>query len=157
MDKILDGSELAPGSPERCRVFLVEDDQDDQAFSKRELETSDLVEEVKCFSNGADLIAYMRAQGFQDHTVMCMTPTVIVVDLNMPEVDGFQVLEMLKSDLFLQEIPIVVVSGELSYGTIRRALDLGADTVMRKPLNAEALRSFLGRGWQWPTREMWLA
>lgn len=149
--------EKTPVAPEGCRVLLVEDDVDDQAFSKRELESSDLVQEVKCFSNGEDLISYMRDQGFQDHTVMCMTPTIIVIDLNMPKMDGFKILEMLKSDLFLEEIPIVVVSGELSYDTIRRALDLRADGVFRKPMNVEKIRSFLSQGWQWPTREMWMS
>lgn len=144
-------------SAEPCRVFLVEDDLDDQAFSKRELESSALVHEVKVFSNGEDLISYMRAQGFQDHTVMCMTPTIIVVDLNMPKMDGFRVLEMLKSDLFLEEIPVVVVSGELSYETIRRALDLRADGIFRKPMSVEKIQSFFSRGWQWPTREMWMS
>lgn len=147
----------APRGAEGCRVLLVEDDLDDQAFSKRELESSDLVQEVRCFSNGEDLIAFMRDQGFQDHTVMCMTPTIIVVDLNMPKMDGFKVLQMLKSDTFLEEIPVVVVSGELSYETIRRALDLRADGVFRKPMNVEKIQSFLNQGWQWPTKEMWMS
>jgi CheY-like chemotaxis protein len=159
MDKhIKQGAEHGKTTPtEPCRVFLVEDDPDDQMFSKRELESSELVQEVKVFSNGEDLISYMRDQGFQDHTVMCMTPTVIVVDLNMPKMDGFKILEMLKSDLFLEEIPVVVVSGELSYETIRRALDLRADGIFRKPMNVEKIQSFFSRGWQWPTREMWMA
>jgi CheY-like chemotaxis protein len=145
------------GAADPCRVFLVEDDIDDQQFSKRELESSPLVQEVKIFSNGEDLITYMRTQGFQDHTVMCMTPTIIVVDLNMPKMDGFKILEMLKSDLFLEEIPVVVVSGELSYETIRRALDLRADGIFRKPMSVEKIQSFFSRGWQWPTREMWMS
>jgi CheY-like chemotaxis protein len=160
MDKNMKQGKDAQGPAamtEPCRVFLVEDDLDDQAFSKRELESSALVQEVKVFGNGEDLISYMRAQGFQDHTVMCMTPTIIVVDLNMPKMDGFKILEMLKSDLFLEEIPVVVVSGELSYETIRRALDLRADGIFRKPMSVDKIQSFFTRGWQWPTREMWMS
>jgi len=96
----------------------------------------------------------MREQGFFDHTVMCLTPTVIVVDLNMPKVDGFKIVQMLKSDNFLKEIPVIVVSGELSCDAMQKAVDLGADGVFRKPLTAEKLSSFLDLGWQWPTREM---
>ncbi|MDE1151643.1 MAG: response regulator [Micavibrio sp.] len=142
---------------EGCRVFLVEDEADDRLFSQRQLEACGKVQEVKCFANGEDLIKYMREQGFEDRSVMCMTPTVIIVDLNMPRMDGFKVLERLKSDRFLEEIPIVVLSGELSYETIRRALDLRADGVLRKPLNTEKMAEFFRHAWQWPTKEMWLS
>lgn len=141
---------------EACRIFLVEDDEDDRLFSKRALEKCDMVQDVKCFGDGEELVKYMREQGFEDHTVLCMTPTIIIVDINMPRMDGFAVLERLKSDRFLEEIPIVVLSGQLDYNTIRRALDLRADGVIRKPLNVEKLSEHLKHGWQWPTREMWM-
>lgn len=115
-----------------------------------------MVQDVKCFGDGEELVKYMREQGFEDHTVMCMTPTIIIVDINMPKMDGFAVLERLKTDRFLEEIPIVVLSGQLDYQTIRRALDLRADGVIRKPLNVEKLSEHLKHGWQWPTREMWM-
>lgn len=139
-----------------CRVFLVEDDADDSLFSQRQLEASGKVQEVKCFANGEDLINYMRREGFEDRSVLCMVPTIIIVDLNMPRMDGFKILERLKSDRFLEEIPIVVLSGELNYEMIRKALDLRADGVLRKPLNVEKLTEFFKHAWQWPTREMWM-
>ena len=141
----------------KCRVFLVEDEEDDRAFSQRALERSGQVQEVKCFADGEELIKYMREQGFEDHSVMCMTPTVIIVDINMPKLDGFKVLERLKSDRFLEDIPVVVLSGHLDYETIRRALDLRADGVLRKPLQVEKISEFLKHGWQWPTTEMWMS
>jgi len=143
--------------PTGCRVFLVEDEEDDRAFSKRQLEKSGQVQEVKCFKDGEELIRYMREQGFDDHTVMCMTPTIIVVDLNMPKIDGFTVLQKLKSDAFLQEIPVVVLSGMLNYDTMRRAMDLGADAVLRKPMNTDKLNEYFKHAWQWPTPEMWMS
>lgn len=141
---------------EPCRVFLVDDDLDDRIASQRELERCDMVQEVKCFSDGEELIKYMREQGFEDHTVLCMTPTIIIVDLNMPKMGGFKVLERLKSDRFLEEIPVIVLSGVLDYEAIRHALDLRADGVLRKPLNAAKLAEHLKHGWKWPTREMWM-
>jgi CheY-like chemotaxis protein len=140
-----------------CRVFLVEDNLHDRYFAKRLLEASSEVASVKCFADGKELIDYMTAQGFQDRSVMCMTPTIIITDLNMPRMDGFKVLERLKSDLFLEDIPIVVVSDDLCYKNVRQALDLRADGVFRKPISVEKLRRFFAVGWQWPTREMWMA
>lgn len=145
------------GRDTRCRVFLVEDEFDDRELSRHTLQQSGLVSDVKCFSDGDELVDYMREQGFEDHTVMCMTPTVIIVDINMPRMNGFKVLERLKSDRFLEEIPVVVLSGQLDYATIRHALDLRADGVLRKPLNVDKITEYLRHGWQWPTQEMWMA
>lgn len=149
--------EAAAPKTEKCRVLLVEDDEDDRAYSTHVLEQSDDVAEVKCFENGEELVKYMREQGFEDHSVMCMTPTVIIVDINMPKMDGFAVLARLKADRFLEEIPVVVLSGQLDYNTIRRALDLRADGVLRKPLKVSKITEYLRHGWQWPTQEMWMA
>jgi CheY-like chemotaxis protein len=149
------GETIAPSTP--CRVFLVEDDIDDGILNKRRLEASDDVKEVLVFPNGAELIRYMKEQGFQDHSVMCMTPTMIIVDLNMPKMDGFQVLQELKSDPFLQDIPVVVVSGDPSYDNIKRAHHLRADGFFSKPLNVYNIRTFFSRAWQWPKNEMWMS
>ena len=148
---------LFAGEDHSCRVLLVEDDMDDRLFSLRQLEGCPKVDDVKCFANGEDLLRYMHEQGFEDRSVMCMTPTIIIVDLNMPRVDGYRVLQKLKTDAFLEEIPVVVLSGDLNYETIRRALDLRADGVLRKPLNVAKLSEFFRAAWQWPTKEMWVS
>lgn len=141
------------GTP--CRIFLVEDDVDDRMLSKKRLEASPNVGEVRCFANGDELISYMQLEGFQDHSVMCLVPTLILIDLNMPRMDGFGILEQLKGDPFLQEIPVVVVSGNASYENVQRAHQLKADGFFRKPLNVQKIQSFFARGWQWPAPEMW--
>lgn len=148
-------AECVPVEP--CRIFLVEDDPDDGLLNKKRLEASGRVSEVLVFPNGDELIRYMEAQGFQDHSVMCMTPTMIIIDLNMPQMDGFQILEKLKSDPFLQDIPVVVVSGDTSYASIRKAHALHADAFFSKPLNVYNIQIFFSKAWQWPKNEMWMS
>ncbi len=143
-----------PLSP--CRVFLVEDNFDDRTISKKTLEASDMVSEVVCFANGNELIEYMKREGFQDHSVICMTPTIVILDLKMPKVSGFDVLKQLKFDHFLQDIPIIVISGNASNENIRRAHELKADGFFKKPLSVDKIQSFFSRGWQWPPPDMWL-
>lgn len=144
-------------TPAECRVLLVEDDEDDRIFGKAQLDACPQVSEVKCFGDGDELIRYMNEQGFDDHTVLCMTPTIIIVDLNMPRIDGFKILQRLKSDPFLSDIPVAVLSGQLNYETMHRAMELGADAILRKPLRTDKLTECLKHAWQWPTREMWMA
>src|ERR1700744_1617135 len=98
----------------RVRILLIEDDFDDQILAKKRLGRSNTVEDVMCFSNGTELIQYLYDQGFHDRSGWCMTPMIIVLDLNMPLMDGFAVLQELKSDPFLSEIPIIVVTGTQS-------------------------------------------
>lgn len=140
-----------------CRIFLVEDDADDMFFSKRQLEASDFVGEVRCFGDGIELLDYMKAQGFYDRSVVCLDPTIIIIDLNMPRMDGFKLLQSLKSDPFLRAIPTLVVSSVLDYDTMRKAMEMQADGVFRKPLNTDKIREYVGQAWQWPTKEMWLS
>jgi CheY-like chemotaxis protein len=140
---------------DHCRVLLVEDDEDDRMLGKRELESMSEVDEVVCFSNGAELMAYMKEHGFQDRTALHMTPTIIVADLYMPQVTGFGILEEIKGDMFLEGIPVVLVSSALSPQNARRATALKADTVLKKPFKAEKMREVLKKAWRWPPPEMW--
>ncbi len=151
-----DEKEEVKKSPAACRVLLVEDDIDDQFLGKKRLEASGKVSEVLCFANGEELIEYMEEQGFHDRSVVWWTPTVIILDLNMPKVNGFEILKRLKSDSFLREIPVVVVSGNASQENVRKAYDLKADAFFTKPMNVYKFQSFLERGWQWPTMDMWM-
>ncbi len=138
-----------------CRVLLVEDEEDDRIFSKSALENSGYVKEVTCFADGEELVRFMREQGFEDHSVTCATPTIIIIDIHLPRMSGFALLERLKADQFLEDIPVVILSGELNYESIRRALDLRADGVLRKPLNVEKVSEYLKHGWQSPGQGAW--
>lgn len=139
----------------RCRILLIEDDFDDQILAKKRLSRSNMVEDVLCFSNGTELIQYLYDQGFHDRSVWCMTPMVIVLDLNMPLMDGFAVLQELKSDAFLSEIPIIVVTGTQSKEDVQKAFGLKANAVFQKPLNVSKLESFFNQAWTWPRQDMW--
>jgi CheY-like chemotaxis protein len=148
-------ADAATAKNQRCRVLLIEDDIDDQILAKKRLKRSDMVEDVLCFSNGTELIQYLYDQGFHDRSVWCMTPMVIILDLNMPLMDGFAVLQELKSDPFLGEIPVLVVSGTQSKDDVQKAMGLKADAVFQKPLNVEKLESYFQNAWTWPRQDMW--
>lgn len=140
---------LGPLHHQSCRVLYVEDDADDRFLGRKTLEQSRDVKEVLCFSSGAELIAYINAQS--NHATLSSTPTVIVIDLNMPHMDGFEILQQLKSESFLHSIPIIVVSSAPSCANIKRAMDLKAAAFFRKPMNTCDLHSFLSHGRPWPS------
>ena len=68
---------------------------------------------------------------------------VIVSDINMPEMNGFELLENLKKDDLFKEIPVIMITTESSEERMRNALDLGAKGFIRKPFLPEEVRKIL--------------
>lgn len=132
-----------------CRVLMVEDNPDDRLLAKKNLGTSGDVGEVVCFHDGAALMGYIRRQEAGDAPLRS-APTVIVLDLNMPKMDGFEVLCQLKTEALLRDVPVIVVSGAPTFENVSRAFALKADAFFRKPLSACDLHVFLRHGWPWP-------
>lgn len=138
-----------------CTVILVDDDPDDRAFAIRSFEASDKVRDVLPLPDGEDLIAYLKESGFYDRSVLCFNPILILLDLQMPRMDGFGVLREVKSDPFLKDVPVVVLSTLCSMHRILEAFSLGADGYLKKPLDFKNLEDFLAMGWSWPPKELW--
>jgi CheY-like chemotaxis protein len=138
-----------------CRVILIEDDQDDRMLARRELFGCEFVKDVLVFNDGKELIDYMHAQGFIDHSVMLYTPILILLDLEMPRRNGLEIIQELKSDPFLKPIPLVVITGTESAQKIQQAKELGANGIFKKPLSKDMLSEFFQNAWKWPPPELW--
>lgn len=141
---------------EPCQVFIIDDNPDDQILTKREMEKSDFVKDVIIFSDGHSLTTYMLKMGFVDRSVLMLTPIMMVIDIEMPRKDGLQVIREIKSDPFLQPIPLIVMTGTLHTEKIKQARDLGADEVFRKPIRCSALNRFFKKAWKWPPEALWV-
>jgi CheY-like chemotaxis protein len=146
-------------SPEQaiqpCQIFLIEDDPDDRMLAERELEKCEAVKSVKSFPDGKVLTDYMKEQGFFDHSVMLYTPVLLLVDLEMPRKDGIEVIKELKSDPFLEPIPLIVVTSSKSTERFQQARRYGAQGIFRKPLTRSMIEEYFNDAWQWPPKEMY--
>jgi DNA-binding response OmpR family regulator len=89
---------------------------------------------VLAFNNGIDALAYMQNGNF---------PDIIISDINMPGLGGFQLLQQLKSSGFFSSIPVIMLSGEDSSDTRIKFLEAGADDFMVKPFNPRELETKL--------------
>lgn len=133
-----------------CRVLMVEDSPDDLILARKNLEISEDVHEVICFSRGQALIDYIKRHDASARPALATIPTVIVVDLMMADMDGFEVLRQLKAEAPLRGVPVIVVSAAASFENINRALALKAAAFFQKPLSACDLHAVLCHGWPWP-------
>ena len=110
-------------------ILVVDDDADIRESFQELLEDSGYV--VRTAVDGEDAISMLVAQ--RDH------PALILLDLMMPRKNGFQVLEMLRGSVLLVDVPVVVVSANMS------ATPAGAVAWLRKPLSADLLLAAVGK------------
>ena len=113
-------------------ILMVEDSVDDIEITMEALKDAKVRNNLTAVRDGVEAMAYLRRQGeFRGAT----RPDVILLDLNMPRMDGRQVLEAIKSDPELQRIPVVVLTTSEAEEDILRAYELHANCYITKPVD----------------------
>lgn len=69
------------------------------------------------------------------------SPDIIILDLMMPKVDGFQILKILKSEEGIENIPVLIITGYYSPQNIKKATELGVNDFLNKPFDIEELKA----------------
>jgi CheY-like chemotaxis protein len=117
--------------------MLIDDNQDARVLASRILHH--LGEEVVCVAGGAEALKYLRHE----------RPKLVLLDLDMPEMDGRAVVEWIRSEPGLSRLPVVMFSAS-SEKELRAALDCGADDYLRKgSCSVDAIRRSV-RQWEEP-------
>jgi CheY-like chemotaxis protein len=123
-----------------CSTILVaDDDQNDVFFLRRAFQKSGLGHSVAHVPDGQEAIDYLRGEGDYSDRKRFPLPTLLLLDLKMPKVDGFDVLTWLKSQPAWQSLPVVVLSSSSREDDIQRARALGADDYRVKPADFDDL------------------
>jgi CheY-like chemotaxis protein len=115
-------------------ILLVDDDTNDIMIAKRAFEKSQIHNKIYVTHNGEEAIQFLRKEGkYKDMP----TTGLVILDLNMPKVDGFEVLETIKGDEKLKSTPIIVLTSSSRPEDIERAYKLGCNSFIVKPVNFE--------------------
>ncbi|MGH7739311.1 MAG: response regulator [bacterium] len=118
------------------RVLLVEDNPGDVILIREVFKSSKRPIEVSRAADGLEALDYLKGRGaFQD----APRPDLILLDLNMPKKSGFEVLEEIKSDPKLSEIPVVVLTNSKLDTDVGQAYESNANFYMVKPSDLERL------------------
>jgi CheY-like chemotaxis protein len=125
-------NERPDGRP--IEILLVEDDPGDVLITKEALAHSKVLNNLRCLANGEEAIAYLRRTGEYTDAV---TPDLILLDLNLPRVDGREVLAEIKADPDLRRIPVVVLTTSAAEEDVLRSYDLHANAYVTKPVDFE--------------------
>jgi CheY-like chemotaxis protein len=116
-------------------VLLVENDLNDIFLVKRAFKMASLQTPLQIVTDGQEAIHYLRGEGKYSDRQAHPLPKLIVMDIKMPRLTGFEVLEWIKHDGLLRRIPVIIVSSSESPDDINHAYELGANAYMIKPMN----------------------
>jgi CheY-like chemotaxis protein len=115
-------------------VLLVEDNPDDAALTMRALKRSKLRNRVHLAVTGVEALAFLRREG---RFVDAPRPDVVLLDLNLPGLDGRELLAQIKDDDQLRHIPVVVVTGSRAEEDVVRSYRLHANAYVTKPIDTK--------------------
>lgn len=120
-------------------ILLADDDEDDRMLAKEALAESRLANELHMVEDGVQLLDYLYRRGKYIDLAGCPRPGLILLDLNMPKMDGREALKEIKADPSLRRIPVVVMTTSKAEEDIYRTYDLGANSYIAKPVMFESL------------------
>src|SRR5437588_1351107 len=124
-------------------ILMADDDADDRRLTEDALEESRLANDLRFVENGEELMAYLRREGRYANPEDAPRPGLILLDLNMPRMDGRTALKEIKEDPELRQIPITVLTTSKADEDIFRSYDLGVNSYIVKPVTFEALVDIL--------------
>lgn len=111
------------------RILLVEDNPDDIFMIKRAFEKAKIANPIDVVENGEKAIDYLEEN----------IPVLVLLDLKLPGISGFEVLKWIKSKERLKRVPVVILTSSQNGKDVNRAYDLGANSYIVKPVRFEDL------------------
>lgn len=131
-------------------ILLVEDNPDDEELTLLSLRKNNLAHEVVVVRDGVEAIEFLFGSGQYAGRDVTQAPTVILLDLKLPKLDGLGVLKRLRADERTRSLPVVVLTSSSQDADVLASYNLGANSYVRKPVEfgsfVEAVSS-LGLYW----------
>jgi len=135
------GSKVPSDTP--LNILLVEDNEADVKISLRAFQQAKLKNMLFVVNDGQECLDFVRQEGNFADAAKFPAPDLILLDINMPRVDGFEVLKTLKADPRYRMIPVIMFSASKNQHDVKRSYDLGANSFIQKPVEYEEFVSSL--------------
>jgi CheY-like chemotaxis protein len=130
-------------TPQLSGLLLVEDDENDVFLMQRAMSRANLGSPIHVAVNGQDAVDYLGGVGKYGDRATYPLPHCIFLDLKLPFVHGFEVLEWMRSQPSLQEINVIVLTSSPEERDRQRATELGAKAYLVKPPTAQSLQEVI--------------
>lgn len=131
------------GTEKPIVILMADDDPDDLLLAREAFEESRLANDLRTVMDGEELLDYLLRRGKYTDAAEAPMPGLILLDLNMPKMDGREALREIKSHPTLRRIPVVVLTTSKAEEDILRTYDIGANSFITKPVTFDALVELL--------------
>lgn len=116
-------------------ILLVEDNPDDQALVLHALRNTQIADEVTVVRDGAEALDYLAGIGSYAGRDLREMPQLMLVDLHLPNANGFEVLRKIRSEAATRLLPAVVLTSSAEQADVMQSYRLGANSYIRKPVD----------------------
>jgi chemotaxis family two-component system response regulator Rcp1 len=125
---------MSPTTSASVEVLLVEDNPGDVLLTREALREGKVRNNLSVVDDGVKALAYLRREGEYANATR---PDLVLLDLNLPRMSGREVLEQIKADPQLRNIPVVILTSSQAEQDILRAYDLHANCYVTKPVDLD--------------------
>jgi two-component system response regulator len=115
-------------------ILLVEDNPDHVLIIKRGLQANNVINEIKVARDGQEAMDYLLQQGAFSDPSTAPRPGLILLDIKLPKLDGFEVLQRIKQNPSLKPIPVVILTSSDQEVDIVKGFGEGANSYVSKPM-----------------------
>jgi len=120
-------------------IMLVEDNEDDYEATVRSLRKNHFINPIKWCRNGQEALDCLSGKGRAPDAPAAQKPDLIMLDLNMPGIDGRHVLHVIKADAALRSTPVIVLTTSTDARDIAECYKMGANSYIQKPVSLAGL------------------
>ena len=138
-------------NPNSVEILLVEDNVTDAELTIRELKKHNMANNLVHVKNGEEALEFIFATGkYASTREVHHPPKVILLDIQMPKVNGIEVLQRIKADERTRSIPVVILTSSKEHPDVQKCYDLGANSYIVKPVNFEGFaQAIKNLGFYW--------
>ncbi len=142
---------MSPQKPVKMvNVLLVEDDREDIEITTRAFKKGKIANPLYVVRDGEEAMEFLQHKGRYTDAAKAPRPGLILLDLNLPRLDGREVLKLLKTDPNLRRIPVVVLTTSSEEADVLGCYDQGANTYITKPVEFQGfLQAVITIGQYW--------
>jgi len=120
-------------------ILMVEDSEDDYEATMRAFKKVSLHNPIVWCRSGRDALDLLKREGAHRNTKNGAYPGLILLDLNMPGLDGRKTLRLIKEDNKLKKIPVIILTTSTDERDVQDCYQMGANTYVQKPVSFEGL------------------
>lgn len=116
-------------------ILLVEDNPDDEALTLRALKQNNIKNKIVVARDGVEALDYLFGTGVHTGRDMTVMPEVVLLDLKLPKLDGFEVLRRVRADDRTKLVPVVILTSSKEEQDLINGYKSGANSYIRKPVD----------------------